>query len=389
MCTRIRGNLKDAEEEIALFSKISKGNITRYPYILMILTSHGFAQKMDTLSFVSSILKRVNKLGDVFMKKKIMIVHCVALLLCQLPAFSDTITLTDGSKVEGRILSASESHVVVRKESGGTVQIPHGEVQFLVFSWADEIMLVSGETLICKIVQRVPPNLIVVTQEGPQNIPLKDVRMYFYHSAQDLRVPGLPATSEDFKNEKAFLPGSLNHKFFIGIQGGGHWPPIGQWREDFMAGAWTFSGGIKAGYHLTESLSLNAGIDLDWYRFTHYDDYTSQYLTLYFSTGATYVRRIQASPLSYIYAGASIGLFNSQGTFYLYSYRSIDFNNYTIAFSPKFGARSFMKKQIALGVEFAYLVAKSGSIDIPVENYPDIIIDFTGFTAFFSILYYL
>ena len=344
---------------------------------------------MDTLSFVSSILNGLNKLGDVFMKKKIMIIHCVALLFCQLSAFSDTITLTDGSKVEGRILSASESHVIVRKESGGTVQIPHSEVRFLVFSWADEIMLVSGETLICKIVQRVPPNLMVVTQEGSRSIPLKDVRLYFYHSAQDLRVPGLPATGEDFKNEKAFLPGSLKHKFFLGIQGGGHWPSVSQWREDFMAGEWIFSSGIKTGYHLTESLSLNVGVESDWYRFTHYEDYTSQYLTLHFSTGAEYVRKIQASPLSYIYAGASIGLFNSQGTLYLYSYRSIDFNTYTIALSPKIGARSFMNKHIALGLEFAYLMAKSGSIDIPVEDYADMVIDFSGFTAFFSILYYL
>ena len=323
------------------------------------------------------------------MKKKIMIIHCVALLFCQLSAFSDTITLTDGSKVEGRILSASESHVVIRREDGGTVQIPHGEIGSLVFSWADEVYLISGETLKCKIVQRVPPNLMVITQEGPQTIPLTDVRMYFYHSAQDLQVPGLPATSEDFKNEKIFLPGSLKQKFYVGIQGGGHWPPISQWREEFMAGAWVFSSSTKTGYHLTESLSLNAGVELDWYRFTHYEDYTSQYLTLHFSTGAEYVRRIQTTPLSYIYAGASIGLFNSQGTLYLYSYRSIEFNNYTIAFSPKIGARSFMTKHIALGVEFAYIFAKSGSIDIPVEDYADMVIDFSGFTAFFSLLYYL
>ena len=209
------------------------------------------------------------------MKQKFVITLYLVFILAYLPVFADEVSLTDGSKIRGRILNATISHVIIKSDEQGTIQISHNEVKSIEFSWADKIYLMSGETVICKIVNRDPFNLLVVTEDGLLSVPLSNLRMYFYHSSRDLRVPKLPITGEDFKNEKAFPPKPLRNRFFLGLNSGWHLPPYNEWKREFMGGAWMASGSIKAGYHPTESLSIGIGLRFDLYRYVHYEDYMS------------------------------------------------------------------------------------------------------------------
>ena len=322
------------------------------------------------------------------MKQKSIISFFIAFIFLTISAFADEITMNDGTKIKGRILSATVSHVIIKSEEQGTIQISHPEIKSILFSWADKIYLASGETVIGKIVNRDPFNLLVVTKDGLLSIPLSNLRMYFYHSSQDLRIMKLPLTGNDFKNDKAFPPKPLKNRFFLGLNSGWHLPPYNEWKKEFMGGAWMASGGIKAGYHPTESLAVGVGLRFDFYRYVHYEDYESQYLTIYANAGLEYARKIKALPPSYAFIGLDVGLLNLSGRCHLYSFREIELNEISIAIIPKIGVRTFLNNNVTLGVEIAYFMANTGSIDLPLECIDELNISFNGISAFFNVLYY-
>lgn len=322
------------------------------------------------------------------MKQKFVISFFIAFIFLNISAFADEIKITDGTKIKGRILSATVSHVIIESEERGTIKISHPEIKSIVFSWADKIYLASGETVICKIVNRDPFNLLVVTEDGLLSIPLLNLRMYFYHSSQDLSITKLPITGDDFKNDKAFPPKPLKNRFFLGLNSGWHLPPYNKWKREFMGGAWMASGGIRAGYHPTESLTIGMGLRFDFYRYAHYEDYISQYLTLYANSGVEYSFKLKALPPSYAFIGLDFGLLSLLGKCHLYSFREIELNELSIAVVPKIGVRSFLNNNVALGVEIAYFIANTGSIDLPIECSDELNISFNGISALFNVLYY-
>ena len=118
---------------------------------------------------------------------------------------SDTITLSDGKRISGRILNSTKSYIAMVTDDYQTIQIPHDRITSINFSWADIVHLSSGEKIECKIVNRIMPNLIIVTTAGLQEIPSENIKMFFYHSIRGLEVPALPTTGADFKNQKEFF----------------------------------------------------------------------------------------------------------------------------------------------------------------------------------------
>jgi hypothetical protein len=322
------------------------------------------------------------------MKQKSVIMLCLVFISTHLSAFSDEVTLTNGTKIKGRIQNATSSYVIIESEEKGTIQISHPEIKSILFSWADKVYLVSGETGTCKIVNRDPFNLIVVTGDGILSVPMSNLKMYFYQSSQDLQIPKLPTTGEDFKNEKAFPPKPLKNRFFLGLNSGWHLPPYSEWKKEFMGGAWMASAGIKAGYHIVESFTIGIGLRFDAYRYVHYEDYTSHYWTIFANSGVEYMRKIKALPPGYAFIGLDIGLLHLSGNCHLYSFREIELKEVSIAVIPKIGIRTFLNKNVTLGVEIAYFIARTGPIDLPVECGDELVISFNGISAFLSVLYY-
>lgn len=320
------------------------------------------------------------------MKVKLVSLVYASIFICSSSAFSDMIKLSDGSKVEGRILSSSQRYINIRKDDSNTVQILHSKIESIFFTWADMVYLISGETIKCKIVNRIPPNLHIVSSDGSRKIPLNKIKMYFYHSAEALEIPECPVTGPEFKNEKPFPPKDLTHNIYFGIQWGAHWAPTKDWMEDFMSAAWQYSVGIRTGYYITNLLSFGGGIEYDSYSHTHYQNIDSEVKTIFYYIGAEYAKKIGKNPDAYGFIGMNVGGFNTTGTLNLYSYREIEFNVNSVTFMPRIGVRGFLDKHLSLGVEAAYLFAKSGSISVPTGS--DLVIDFSGFSTFLSVLYY-
>ena len=323
------------------------------------------------------------------MRTKILLVPFILLFLMPCIAFSDIITQTDGSRIEGRILNATETHVVIETDDSKTLQIPQSEIKSIFFSWADSVHLISGDKIKCKIIKRISPDLHIITTEGLQKIPLVDVKMFFYHSAQGLQIPTLPTTGRDFQNQKAFTPKGLKNSFNFGMSYGIQRPPMNKWKEEFMAAAWDFTGSAKLGFFLTNSISLGVGMTFANYSQVHHEDINSRYNSYHIYGSLEYFLEVEKSPASYIFLGVDAGLFNVRGKLHLYSFREIEFNENSFAFMPKVGARTFLEKRVSFSLEAAYLFAKSGSIQIPVEYIDDFVIDFNGFLISFNMLYHL
>ncbi len=310
----------------------------------------------------------------------------ILIFIWSTPIFPDIIKLTDGSKVEGRILNADERYVNIRKNEGRKVQVLHNKIESIIFTWADMIYLESGETLKCKIVQRIENNLRVVASDGPRMVPFENIKMYYYHTAQHLEIPELPETGPEFKNEKPFLPNNLAHEIFIGIHGGVHWPSLSNWKKDFLGVVFQYSGGIKAGFYLNGNISIGAGITLDFYDYTHYEDLDSHIKTLFYYGGIEYAIQIGKKSGAYAFIGVNTGLFQTTGTCYLYSFREIALKSINMAFMPRIGARAFLNRNLSVGIEAGYLLGKSGSIATGLVN--DLTIKFNGFSTFLNILGY-
>lgn len=304
-------------------------------------------------------------------------------------ALSDIITLSDGKRVRGRILNSTKNYVAMVTEDSQTIQIPHDKIKSIHFSWADVVHLTSGEKIKCKIVNRVPPNLLVITEDGLQKIPLENLAMYFYHSAEALDVSGLPVTGLDFKNQKEFPLEDTRTNFYLEIKAGTHRPPYNRWKQDFMGASWDFSGGAGAGYYLTKWLALDGGIEYSLYRFTHYEDLESKYHTYYIYGGLEFSKQIVKSAAVYLFLGADVGYFNAQGNIYLFSFRKIEFNENALAFNPRAGVYTSINRQFSLSLEIGYFIAKVGPIEIPVENTDNPEINFNGISAFLRLLYHI
>jgi hypothetical protein len=276
--------------------------------------------------------------------------------------------------------------VSILTASSKTVVIPHSEIAHIVFTWADMVYLKSGEVISCKIVNRIPPDLVLATETGTRRVPLPDIQMYYYHSTRRLQVPSMPATGIDFKNERSFKQSDIRRKFYLGVIAGAHLPPIGEWKESFMAATWIFSGGGRFGIFLKPSFVANLGVEYSYYKFNHHDDYTTEYGTTFIFGGVELVKQINRTPIIYFFVGADVGFFRAEGNLHLFSYRKIDFSDDGFAFLPRVGTRLHVGGRLTVGIEGAYLFVKP--VPVPLEGLDDLSIPFSGPSTFFNILYH-
>lgn len=319
--------------------------------------------------------------------------RCIILLVLLLPMtlLADIVKLNDGNQVKGRILSATDSDLVLRTEDSRTIRISHERIREIQFVWADVLHMTSGEKRTCKIVNRNGNNLIIVTPDGTSTVPTADIRLYFYHTVQGITVPELPATGLDFKNEKSFRLADFSHKWYIGGYGGVHWPPIKKWKDDLVLKSINyFSGGLRGRIFLNKNLAVGVGVEFDHYTITDRNDEDMRQAMTGFIIygGAEWTKRIDPAPLTYIFAGLDAGLFILNGDVWPHSYRDVSISNQSFAIKPSLGIRTFMGDDIALGLEFAYRYAKSGNIPYTSNHDTSFELDFSGFSCVFSILYH-
>lgn len=309
--------------------------------------------------------------------------------------FSDTITLIDGSRIEGRVLNSTEGYVYIADKDSTIHHIRHNQIKSVYFSWADVIYLSSGNTIKCKIINSVSSNLHVLTEEGLQIIHFSEIKMYFYHSAEGITTPDLPITGSDFKNQKAFRPKGLKHSLYFGFHYGNNLSPYKSERR-LSNSELDLDIGIKGGYYLTNSISFGGGFKYAKYCFDNYLNLQSLFSTINLHGDLEYSVRVEKRPASYAFIGLNIGVFNVYGQIFctyidpeshkddpILLVKEITFNKKSYALIPHIGVRTFLEKRISVGLEIAFLFENSEPIQIPLEFMDDLITNFRRF--YFSI----
>ena len=299
---------------------------------------------------------------------------------------ADRIHRIRGSSIEGRITGASAEGVRIKPYSSRTVLVPHAEIQSIVFTWADVVYMKSGESYRCKIVNRIPPDLIIVTETGEQRIRFAEIQMFYYHSAQNLTVPMLPPTGNDFKNDRSLAVTDIQRRIYFGLIFGTHLPPIRDWNESFFAATWIISAGGRMGVILKPTLNCNLSFEYSLYNYLHYNEFKTEFHTLFISAGAEWVRQINRNPITYASIGADAGILVGSGHLYLFSYRKVDFLETTPGFLPRAGIRMHIGGRITLGMEAAYLFAKP----LVLQTVDDLTLDlsFQGPSVLFNMLFH-
>ena len=321
------------------------------------------------------------------MRQRILMGFLVWLLMTPCLVLADRIDRVQGPTIEGRIMGANEEGVQIKPASSKMILIPHAEIKRILFTWADIVYLKSGDVLNCKIVNRIPPDMVIVTETGEQRIRFADIQMFYYHSAKNLRVPSLPVTGDDFKNERSLTESDLRRRFYGGIILGTHMPPIADWKDQFMAATCMFSGGCRAGVYVKPSMSLNLGFKYSIYNFLHYGHFKTEFGRMFVFGGIEWVKQLSSTPIIYSFVGIDAGLLYASGHLYLYSYRKVNFKDSTVGFLPRAGIRLHIGGRFTLDLEAGYLVVKQISVPTGYGNSLDL--DFDGLSSFFNILLHI
>jgi len=308
----------------------------------------------------------------------ILLIFCLPLVV-----LADHITLNDGTKYEGSIVNATQTHVIMQINDSTVIQIPQARIDNLFFSKADHIILLNNQTIKCKILEEVFPNLLFVTEEGIQKEPIINIKRYFYNEVDSLELSALPPTGNLFDNKVSFRekPKNIRQNFFVNINGGIASPPSNNWKKDFLTAADIFGiqiGG-SAGYFVSNNLSVGLGAD-----FITYDNKSEGNLASSLKTSFIYVTASYFANFEFLYfidffAGVDFGIFNTTGNIYTYSFREIKIDDSgAIAFRPKIGASYRVTSNLIVNAEGNFIVAKSGNIPYPVLGFEDISIEFNG-----------
>ena len=279
------------------------------------------------------------------------------LLLIGGESFADAILLKNEKRISGRILY-SDNQAVYIADNDSTFKVPHGLIDHIVFSASDLVHMLDGRTIACKIIDRVFPNLILLTPQGILSVNEIDVLRFFYAAGNSITLNSLPQTGKIFSNplskSKNIWQQKLKRNVFIGLRGGymsvsDAWQNVFQNLESITA----FPFSIQAGYLLLPDGYLKAGYETAGYEPSN----STAALGLNVSTVFLYAGYEQTFPAHpeiplYFTAGLEAGLINfTSGSIPGYIGKS------TFAFKPIGGISYYLNKYISLNFEAAYMVA--------------------------------
>lgn len=304
--------------------------------------------------------------------------------------FADSITLKDGRIYSGAIINADAIYINIQVEETTTVQVPHTLVESVTFRYADVVYLLSGTEIKCKILEEKFPNLRMVTADGHAEIRLADLKRYFYNSADSLTIRALPETGPVFNNQKSFKEEKklFKQSIYFDIAGGIIYPPGKEWQKNFITSNSLMGVLLQAQFGLTliNHVSVYFGYTYSQYDNTTEGELCSQINTGYYHGGVEYFNSFNELPFFEFFIGGDIGLLQTWGNIYTYSYRNIDLKDGTasIAFRPKIGVRTDVTNNIDVSLNVGYFIAKEKSYNVP--SVPDLKVNvpLNGWTFFAS-----
>lgn len=323
------------------------------------------------------------------MKFKIFIILLIFSSFC----YADKIEIHDGNIYDGIILEATEQHVKIQVNDSLVKRISHSDIKSIFFTYADVVYLLSKESIKCKILEEIYPQLKVITSEGIQYYRYNDIKRYFYNESDSLYISSLPPTTYIFNNEKLELykKSDFSKNIFAGIRGGFNSIKIEKWEEKFLSpdAALGFEGGIKVGYTFSEDINITIGYEYGNYKNTIQGDLESSFNTNFIYISPGYVKKFIILYVFYTGLALDIGLFNATGDLYLYSYRKVELDNqaFNLALRPKIVCRFPISKMIILDFDAGYFFAESNEINIPESSIANFPVSFNGVSFKLSVCY--
>ena len=328
-----------------------------------------------------------------FKEKKIIVVLYLAVLPVLVGA--DQVTLSTGRTFSGAITGADDHAVSILVSDTQTVKIPHAYISSVFFRYADHVYLLSGEVIKCKVLDKKVTDLFIISEKGPQQLKISELKRYFYNDADSLFTPDLPPTGTVFNNQKSvgLMDTYLNKALFLSLSGGVISVPAQKWQENFITASSLLglNGQIQAGFFLQRNFAVYGGFLLNRYKNTAENDLVSEILNRYIHLGALYSRAFDFLPDTGFLISVDAGLLYLSGNLYTYSYRYIDLDGTSAQVAGRIliGARTFIMKQVDIFIKTGYLFAKPFKLSVPAQSPYNIEISLSGWTILAGASLYL
>jgi len=214
------------------------------------------------------------------------------IFLANLPVLTraDQVKLSDGKTYDGAVTGADDYSVFIQVSDTQAVKIPKAYISSICFRYADRVYLLSGEVLKCKVLDQRVPDLFIVSENGPQQLKISELKRYFYNDADSLWISYLPPTGAVFNNLKSIdlMDTELNRAIFISLAGGILSVPAQSWQENFITASSLLglTGQVQLGVYLQRNLAVYGGFLFGHYKNTAEGDLESEMNSNYLELGS-------------------------------------------------------------------------------------------------------
>ena len=324
------------------------------------------------------------------MKKLIRYVLLFALLPSLMLA--DQVTLQNGTKYDGKIISADQNYIYLQISDSATAKIPHTLVKSVFLTYSDLVYLLTGEIIECKIIDEVLPDLLIVTEQGPAAIRVVELKKYYYNDADSLLIPVLPPTGKYFNNQKIFERQKriLGKYLLLGMHAGAVNLPATEWNNNFITASKLlgFSSGINIGYSFHSHLLSNLGIEYNWYP-NNFEKLISTVKRYYLYLGIAYLHNFSFLPDFDFSLGTDIGLNFLRGNIYLFSYRNTDLKDGGIqpAVRPYLAIQKSIANRLITRFQLGYLLGRPFTVKPEPDYLKKVTIGYNGPFFMFNFYY--
>jgi hypothetical protein len=330
---------------------------------------------------------------QVMMIKKILF----GVFLFGLPAllFADQLILGNGRIYEGAIVSADDRSVSIQISDTQQVRIPHSLISSVFFRYADRVYLLSGEIIKCKVLDEKLPELYIISENGPRQLKISNLKRYFYSEADSLSLISLPRTGSVFNNQKSInlIHTKIDRAIFISISGGILSVPAKSWNKDFITASTLLGLAVQAqiGLSLQKNLAIYAGYMYGRYKNTAEGDLVAVIRTGYLHLGVSYTHTFDFLSGTDFCISADAGLLNLSGNLYTYSYRNITLDPLSAHIAGRIltGADIPLMKQLIAYLKAGYFFAQKFVVTVPAECSYDISIPLNGWTIIAGFSFYI
>ena len=324
---------------------------------------------------------------------KLILVFC----LLGLPALlrADQLHLSNGKTYGGAIIGADDRSVSIQISDTQQVRVPHSFISSVFFRYADRVYLLSGEVIKCKVLNEELPDLYIVSEQGPQQLKISELKRYFYNDADSLSISFLPPTGAVFDNKKSIdlMATRLDRAIFISLSGGIITVPGQTWQENFQTASSLLglTGQIQVGLLLQRNLAVYGGYLHGQYSNTTEGDLDAEIRSGYLHLGVIYKRFLDFLPGTGLLISADAGLLNLSGNLYTYSYRNLSLDEISANMAGRIliGAHTFIMTRLDAYLKIGYFFSQQFKLTVPAGRPYDINLPLHGWTILGGVSFYI